>query len=513
MSDFFKRNLIWITIVLCITGIVLSIIGIPTGKPIFFFIGIVLSIPTVGYLFYQIFFHKDKPELNLAPATTQYSSSNITSIVTNKDDVLMRDEITDEDNLEPFYNGYASEREIDKRLQELTNNERERAMIDLPEIDLPSAEPNHYNPTIAIENTTNDELLRQREALTNTPETFSAEIPAEFITEQDAEHFDEPKTITATPTTEIDEINTNTEISLDDPNYVSSDEPVATQNTVSPVPQKTPHNLTPIDLTNATVIHLNAEHAAKRKQRIEEKKNLLSQQNLERYLRRYFIETAACFLMDRTIYKDKNGIAPYNKFAVNKDTSLPEYSMSATKGKLYKFCTYLVDAERFITHQVLYDDFVTAIEQGVSLARISETLHPIYRKKYKKDFVLNLSNREDWDNVIILVYNNYILDNDNFKDVFTRIPFEIPQAFNEANMIDYLKDPDLQERFAEKYNAIEEMGVPTFWEAMYICFINSIKQKLTTEQLETATLREYKKIARALKRLDATRRRQLRKAS
>ena len=180
--------------------------------------------------------------------------------------------------------------------------------------------------------------------------------------------------------------------------------------------------------------------------------------------------------MDRTIYKDKNGIAPYNKFAVNKNTNLPEYTMSATKGKLYKFCTYLIDAERFITHQVLYDDFITAIEQGVSLARISETLHPIYRKKYKKDFVLNLANREDWDNVMILVYNNYILDNDNFKDIVTRIPFEIATAYNEENVIDYLKDPDLQERFNEKYTALEEMGVPTFWEAYYICFINSIKQ-------------------------------------
>ena len=217
--------------------------------------------------------------------------------------------------------------------------------------------------------------------------------------------------------------------------------------------------------------------------------------------------------MDRTLYKDKNGIAPYNKFAVNKTTNLPEYTMAATKGKLYKFCTYLIDAERFINHHYLYEDFVTAIEQGVSLSRISETLHPIYRKKYKKDFILNLSNREDWDNVLILVYNNYLLSNDNFKDVFTHIPFEIPAAYHEENIIDYLKDPDLQERFNEKYTALEEMGVPNYWEAIFICFVNAIKQKLTTEQLENAVLKEYKKIARALKRADATRRRQLRKAS
>ena len=93
------------------------------------------------------------------------------------------------------------------------------------------------------------------------------------------------------------------------------------------------------------------------------------------------------------------------------------------------------------------------------------------------------------------------------------MPFEIPFAYNDENIIDYLKDPDLQERFAEKYSALEEMGVPTFWEAIYICFINSIKQKLTIEQLETALLREYKKISRSLKRIDNTRRKTLRKAS
>ena len=523
MNDFFKRNLVWIAILLCITGVVLSIIGIPTGKPIFFFVGIVLALPTVGYLIYQVFFHQDKPELNLAPATARVSSSNITSIVTKKDDILIRDEITDDDNLEPFYNGYANEQEIDKRLQELTNDERERAIIELPEINLPTARPGNFNATTALEDTTNDELYRQRESAAANAETFTTEVPTEFIEELDAEPIAEnnlsvvtaePTVTNETYTAEIENFDDQSAIlSLTDPNYIPSDEPVMPQPVVTVKQPVKPQKLTPIDLTNATVIHINAENAAKRKQRAEEKKTLLSQTNLERYLRRYYVETAACFLMDRTIYKDKNGIAPYNKFAVNKNTNLPEYTMSATKGKLYKFCTYLIDAERFITHQVLYDDFITAIEQGVSLARISETLHPIYRKKYKKDFILNLANREDWDNVMILVYNNYILDNDNFKDIFTRVPFEIATAYNEENVIDYLKDPDLQERFNEKYTALEEMGVPTFWEAYYICFINSIKQKLTTEQLEKAVLREYKKIARALKRLDATRRRQLRKAS
>lgn len=541
MSDFFKRNLVWIAILLCIGGVVLSIIGIPTGKPIFFFVGIVLSIPTIGYLIYQVFFYRDKPELNLTPTTAKYTSSNITSIITQKDDVLLKNEITDDDDLEPLYNGYANDQEIAKRLQELTNNERQRAIIELPEIQLPKAEPGNFDEDIAIQELTNDELLQQREVLNNSDTTFSTEVPPAFIEETTVatEEANEPLTDTVQTaentkpvsyTVNIDNFDTldenneslvfsperqeitneqSVELTLDAPDFIPPTEPVLAQNPDSAQPVK----LTPVDLTNKKIVSINTATIEKRKQKAQEKKTLLEQSNLERYLRRYFIETAVCFLLDRTFYKDKYGIAPYNKLAINKDTNLPEYTMSATKGKLYKFCTYLIDTERFITHQYLYDDFITAVEQGISLSRISETLHSLYRKKYKKDFILNLSNREDWDNVIILVYNNYILNNDNFKDIFTHVPFEIPFAYNDENIIDYLKDPDLQERFAEKYSALEEIGVPTFWEAVYICFINSIKQKLTTEQLETAIMREYKKIARSLKRLDNTRRKTLRKAS
>lgn len=570
MNDFFKRNLVWIAILLCIAGVVLSIVGIPTGNPIFFFIGIVLSIPTIGFLIYQVFFRRDEPEISLAPTGNKASTSNITSIIADKNDILLQDKLTDEDDLEPFYSGYANQQEIDQRLREVTENERNRAMIELPEITLPEATPstNNFDNYISdytdeIENTTNNELLHQREAVTTASNTFTTEIPVE-ITEQNItsqttatpdnqksevispKESEQPQTYTI-DIDDFDDLTTNPEIikesnenestigatpttsqsadngfdpeakyiapTLDDPNFNQPYEVVMPQNTVPLQSIAESKKLTPIDLTNATVIRVNAKNAELRKQRAQEKKTMLSQHNLERYLRRYFIETAACFLMDRTMYKDKNGIAPYNKYAINKVTNLPEYTISATKGRLYKFCTYLIDAERFITHQVLYNDFITEIEHGTSLARISETLHPLYRKKYKKDFILNLSNREDWDNVIILVYNNYILNNDNFKDVFTHLPFEIPFAYNDENIIDYLKDTDIQDCFAERYSALEEMGVPTFWEALYICFINSIKQKLTIAQIESALLREYKKIARSLKRIDNTRRKTLRNAS
>lgn len=477
MNDFLKRNLVWITILLCITGVILSIIGIPVGNPVFFFVGIVLSLPTIGYLIYQVFFDNGKVELNLNPTTNKVDRSQITSIITEKNNVLLMDKISNEDDLESLYNGYANEQEIAKQMHELTNTERERTIIDLPELILPEADPHDedfdYEETSAtedIETTTNNELQRQREVAANNITNFEPEIPEKVINQNSKE-----------PT-------------LIDPNFVLGERVMPKTTT---------------KVTKNKIIKLNPQNAEKRRQKAEEKKALLSQENLEKYLQRYFVETAACFLMNRTIYKDSHGIAPYNKFAENDETGLPEYTMSCTKGRLYKFCTYLIDAERFITHEDLYTDFITAVERGISLARISETLHPIYRKNHKKDFILNLSNREDWDNVIILVYNNYMLNNDNFKDVFTRVPFEIPVAFNEPNIIDYLKDPDIHERFTERFSALEEIGIPTFWDALYICFINSIKQKLTIKQLEDAILRNYKKVARALKRADNTRRKLL----
>ena len=567
MKDFFKRNLVWVAIFLCITGVVLSIIGIPANKPILFFIGIVLSLPTIGYLIYQVFFSREKTEIDLKPATNKISTSNITSIVANKQDVLLQNDITTEDDLEPLYNGYASEDEIAKRLSEITDNERKDDVIELPNIDLPMVELNHtLDNTTAVQILTNEELSSQRDIAANTPLTLTPEVigdntvfeedneksaVTEDTVETDApivytvdnndnyvEYFkdneslvstteqEEPtepvsKSITAdsvTPINEDENLSFTEEQyeapSLDDPNFVLENEPSQIQNDIpteiTPTSEK---NIATVDLTNAKIVYIDPKQKELRQRKVQEKKVLLAQENLERYFKRYFIETAACFLMDRTMYKDKNGVAPYNKFAVNKDTNLPEYSMSMTKGRLYKFCTYLIDTERFIKHSNLYNDFITEVERGVPLARISETLHPLYRKKYRKDFVLNLSNREDWDNVLILVYNNYLLSNNNFKNVFTHIPFEIPFAYSDENIIDYLKDIDVQDRFAENYTALEDMGIPTFWEAIYICFINSIKQKLSIQQIENALLRDYKKIARALKRADNTRRKQLKKAS
>jgi hypothetical protein len=253
------------------------------------------------------------------------------------------------------------------------------------------------------------------------------------------------------------------------------------------------------------------------KQKIQNKKLLFTQENLERYLRIYFVETISCFLMDRDKYIDYFGIAPYNKITI-KPSKIPGvhdeviYTMTATKPKLYKFATYLVDLERFITHEQLYHNFIASIEAGKSLVRISEQLHKLYRKLYKTDFVNNFTNKEDFDNLLILVSNNYILGNNDFRHIFTKVPFEIPNGFTEDNIIRYLSNPVIKEKFMENFPNYGDIGFDNVWDAMYICFINSVKGKLTIKQLESAATTDHKRISKALARADKQLQRELTRA-
>ena len=469
MLDFIKKNMVWIAVVLCVIGIVLSIVGIPTKQPIFFFVGIIFALPTIAYIIYQVFFDKGSAEINFQTNGHKPTNGSVTTVLTKKENLILMNNHNSEDDLEALYDGYATEPEIAMQLDEIIKAEREKVIDATPATVLPLEEPEPTYDETAVQTATQGELFRQRELQS---------------------HFDND---------------------WNDTSYQPEPEPVPVpQPTPQPVPQAAPA-MSNLANQAETVIRITTANTEAKKRRAAEKKAMLEQSNLEKYLQRYFIETAACFVLNRNIYKDKCGIAPYNMFTKNKVTELPEYTMTATKGRLYKFCTYLLDAEKFITHPDLYRDFTTAVEQGVPLARVSETLHPLYRKNYKKDFILNLSNREDWDNVMILVYNNYLLNNDNFKDVFTRVPFEIPVAYNELNITDYLADPDVQDRFIDRYPALAEMGFPTPWEAIFICFVNTVKQKLTTEQLEAAILKDYKKIARALVRRDKMRQKELKK--
>lgn len=523
MGNFVKRNLAWIAIFLCVVGVILSIVGIPTKQPLFFFIGIIFALPTIGYLVYQVFFYKGQPEPIVKAEKNKNLTGNMTAILDKREDLILNND-TNAD-LEPLYNGYATEEEIENQLSDIVKQEREKAIQATPANVIMSEDATTMDED-AIRAATQGELLRQRQI--ELEDIMEPEVEQEPEPEPEREQEPEPAADTAPiPMAEellVQEANQTADTVAEMPVEKTIPEPiqelqeVAPEQVTEPAPEAAPEAAPQPKSNKITIIkEIDPEELAKRteqrKQKAAEKKALLSQENLERYLQHYFLEIATCFVLNRNIYKDNRGIAPYNKLVTSKDDGLPEYTISATKGRLYKFCTYLVDMERFITHPDLYEDFITAVEKGIPLGRVSETLHALYRKKYKKDFVLNLSNREDWDNIIILVFNNYILDNDNFKDVFTRVPFEIPEAFNEQNVTDYLSDPEIQERFLEKFPSFTEIGIPTIWEAMYICFINSIKTKLPVEQLETSILKEHKKIARALKRADSQRQKMLRKAS
>ena len=85
----------------------------------------VLSIPTVGYLIYQVFIDRGKTELNLTPTTIPLQRSNITSIIADKKEVLLNDNVSYDEDLESLYDGYANQDEIAKRLQEKEQLENE----------------------------------------------------------------------------------------------------------------------------------------------------------------------------------------------------------------------------------------------------------------------------------------------------------------------------------------------------------------------------------------------------
>lgn len=152
------------------------------------------------------------------------------------------------------------------------------------------------------------------------------------------------------------------------------------------------------------------QYADARKENQAIKKALLGRQNLEVLVRKYFVEIAVCFLMDRCAYKDKFGLAPYNKVIKSKTGGVAEHVMATTEDRFWRFAETLVDVERFLSHQILFPAFEKFAVSNTSLVLISEKLHYLYLKKYlRKDFVKNYTYKEDFENLLILVNNNYLM--------------------------------------------------------------------------------------------------------
>jgi len=155
------------------------------------------------------------------------------------------------------------------------------------------------------------------------------------------------------------------------------------------------------------------QYAETRKECQLVKKTLLARPNLETLVRKYYVEVAACFLMNRDAYKDEFGLAPYNKIIQPKpgcEVMTAQHVMAKTEDRFWRFAQTLVDVERFMAHPVLFPAYEKFVATDTSLVIISEQLHYMYlQKNTRKDFVKNYTYKEDFENLLILVNNNYIV--------------------------------------------------------------------------------------------------------
>jgi len=139
------------------------------------------------------------------------------------------------------------------------------------------------------------------------------------------------------------------------------------------------------------------------------KKAILGRQNIEVLVKKYFVEVAGCFLMNRDAYKDQFGLAPYNKIINSKIGGEATHIMAATEDRFWRFAETLVDVERFLKHPILFNAFEKFTDAKMPLVLISEKLHYMYlQKNIRKDFVKNYTYKEDFENLLILVNNNHL---------------------------------------------------------------------------------------------------------
>ncbi|MCL2851405.1 MAG: hypothetical protein FWE01_03520 [Firmicutes bacterium] len=234
-----------------------------------------------------------------------------------------------------------------------------------------------------------------------------------------------------------------------------------------------------------------------------EMRAMFSKENIDKYVKKYFIEVSACFLMDRNMYKDRFGLGPYNQVRVEKIDGKEKvtHSMTATENKFYKFCEILIDIDRFFKHKSLFPAFVELVNEGTSLVRISEKLHLMYTQFYRKDFVKDLRYKEDFDNILVLASHHYAISSFNFKPLFTTIPFNVTQPLVESNdTIEGLSNPDLQATFDEYFSNYIDLGFQDRFQALVTTFVDTKKDKITGERIANIILKETNRVAKVLER-------------
>jgi hypothetical protein len=198
------------------------------------------------------------------------------------------------------------------------------------------------------------------------------------------------------------------------------------------------------------------QYAETRKENQQIKRALLGRQNIEVLLNKYFVEVAVCFMMDRDAYKDKFGLAPYNRVVNSKTGGEATHIMATTEDRFWRFSEALVDVERFLEHKTLFPAFEKFFATNTPLVLISEKLYYMYlQKNTRKDFVKNYTYKEDFENLLVLVKNNLLL-RDN--------------GIDETNW--------------------EALGFRNFDDAMYIKEINDYRHGKAPKELVDAVLKK-----------------------
>ena len=239
---------------------------------------------------------------------------------------------------------------------------------------------------------------------------------------------------------------------------------------------------------------------AKRKEKAEEKKRILSEENIMNKIRKYFTEVAACFMTNHDTYKDTYGVSPYNKLVVQKNpdgTQKVTHTMSTTTSNLFKFSEHLVDLETFIAHPQLMPMFNQLVAEGTSLIRISEKLYISYMQFYKKDLIKDYKYKEDFENLLILVSHHFILKDVDFAQVFGDV--KIPPTDTEA-VVAYLADAQVRERFAAALPQWAALGFESIDQALVVAFHSANKNRITDDALKALITKDADKLAKAVEK-------------
>ena len=248
------------------------------------------------------------------------------------------------------------------------------------------------------------------------------------------------------------------------------------------------------------------ERERERRKALEaERRKLLSRDNIKKYIRKYFVETAACFLMDRDAYKDRFGLSPYNRIVlvpadVEGQPDKVHHLMANTEDKMFRFCEILIDVERFFKHDKLFPMFLALVEENTSLVRISEKLHLMYLQFHRKDFLKDYRYKEDFENILIMVSHHHVIQGMDFKRIFPPVNIDVKAKFIDQEIVEHLRDSALQDKFADYFPNYSDLGFESMYQALGICFTDSRKHKLTDDMLIQIILKEGARIGRTLER-------------